>query len=76
MTSGQGAATRLAPAKLPSEVMYQDRALGSVLSVDCSFASGEVVPFTASSRALASATRQPATLIPSIAAPAFSVLAC
>src|SRR5581483_8122283 len=47
----------------PSEVVYQDSAFGSVLSVPLSLAIGGVMPLTASSRALLSSSRQAATLI-------------
>ena len=53
----------------PSGVVYQDRAPGSVLSVDLSVASGGTIPSTASRRAVLSSSRQALTLIPSMVPP-------
>ena len=53
----------------PSGVVYQDSWFGSMLSVPLSVASGGVIPFTASSRALLSSSRQAAALIPSMVPP-------
>jgi len=53
----------------PSGVVYQDRSFGSVLSVDLSTASGGVTFLTAARRAVLSASRQVATLIPSMVPP-------
>ena len=58
----------------PPAVVYQDRALGSVLSVDLSTAFGGVIRFTASSRAVLSASRQPAVSISSIVPPPWKAL--
>jgi len=51
-------------------VVYQDSWFGSWLSVPLSLASGGVIPFTASRRAMLSASRQPAVLIPPVVPPA------
>ena len=59
----------------PSGVVYQDRALGSVLSVDLRTASGEVIPLTESSRAVLSASRRPAVSISSMVPPPWKALA-
>ncbi len=53
----------------PSGVVYQDRWFGSVLSVDLSMASGGMMFFTASRRAVLSSSRQAAMLIPSMVPP-------
>src|SRR6266576_3986346 len=59
----------------PSGVVYQDSWFGSVLSVPLSLASGEVMPLTASSRALLSSSRQAVALIPSIVPPVLKAAA-
>ena len=59
----------------PSGVVYQDSWFGSVLSVPLSLASGGVMPWTASSRALLSSSRQAAALIPSIVPPVLKAAA-
>ena len=53
----------------PSGVVYQDRALGSVLSVDFRISSGGVIPLRASRRAVLSASRQPAVSTSSMVPP-------
>src|ERR1700722_20339468 len=59
----------------PLGVVYQDRSLRLVLSVDLSVASGGVMPFSASSRAVLSSSRQLAMLIPSIVPPVWYAMA-
>ncbi len=56
-------------------MVYQARALGSVLSVDLRTASGGVIPLTESSRAVLSASRQPAVSISSMVPPPWKALA-
>src|ERR1700734_1209714 len=59
----------------PSGVVYQDRSLGLGLSVDFSTASAGVMPFSASSRAVLSSSRQIEALIPSIVPPVWNAFA-
>src|ERR1700743_1236412 len=59
----------------PSGVVYQNRSLRFVLSVDLSAASGGVTPFSPSSHAVLSSRRQAAMLIPSIVPPVWYALA-
>src|ERR1700733_12049550 len=59
----------------PLGVVYQDRSLRLVLSVDLSTASGGVMPFSASSRAVLSSSRQLAMLTPSIVPPVWYAIA-
>jgi hypothetical protein len=59
----------------PPGVVYQDRALGSVLSVDLSTAFGGMIRFTASRRVVLSASRQPAVSISSMVPPEWKALA-
>src|SRR6185437_1817649 len=59
----------------PFGVVYQDRLMRLVLSVDLRTASGGVMPFSAFIRAVLSSSRQLAMLIPSIVPPVWYAFA-